>query len=167
MNRYDYKVVNTDAKFSALKHAITYIVLLVAVLTTALVVVFILFELYLRLIACGVSYIVCFAVSFATGKKPFEITYVFTDMSLKIYVKNGKEYAFILKNLVLIKNAEKSDFFKKDIINLSFIENKIILKNALNNDNFNANNVVAEYEGSRYLMIFDDYAKTFLKGVIE
>ena len=163
MNRYDYKVINTDGYFAALRRSILYVVLLLSVISTALVVLFILFELYYNLFVCGAIYLICFIVSFLMGKKTNEYTYSFNDSSLTIASKSGKSVVFLLENVVFVKNAENSDFLSKNIIKKSFIKNRIIVKNALNKDSLNAKSFVIDYEKESYLMTFDEYALTFFQ----
>ena len=164
MNRYDYKVINTDGSFAALRRSILYVAILLSVIATALVVLFILFELYLNLIICAVIYLICFTVAFLMGKRTLEFAYSFTDSSLTIRSKNGKSDVFLLNNLTLIKNAENSDFLSKSIIKKSFIKNRIIVKNALNKDSLDVKSFVVGYENESYIMTFDDYSLTFFKG---
>ncbi|GEM_PF-2234769 len=162
MRSYVYKVINIDASMIALRRSLLYVAILLSVCATALAVLFILFELYFRLFISAAVYLIAFFLQFMAGKIRTVYTYSFNDSLLKIEKGNGKSLEIPYEKIDFIKNADNSEFFKKDIINLTFIKNKIIIKSELNENSFSAKQYILQCENDRYIVTLDEYAIAIL-----
>ena len=160
---YDYRINEVNPSKAFAKRAILYLCILVVTISLALIVLFILFERYLSLIVPAAFILLAGTVIGVMGRKVATYRYSFKERVLEV-VGGGKTIAFELSNVNLIKNAEKSDFFEKGSIILSFIENKIVLKSGLNEDSKSIVSWVVEYEGKRYILALDDYSIALIGG---
>ena len=160
---YDYKIINTDPTLAFIKRMLLYISILSITVALALIVLFILFERYLMLLLPGGIILLAGSIVFLLAKKVTIIEYHFTDRSLRI-IKGRKIFDFTLSEVTIERNAENSDFFKKDIVILSFIKNRIVLKLELNDNTYVVSQQVIRYGESEYLIALDDYAFSRIKG---
>ena len=160
---YDYKIVNIDPSLAFTRRVLLYIALLLATVALALIVLFILFERYWMLFLPGGIIIFAASILFLTARKTSVYQYSLSDKSLK--VSGGRfEQVFLLENLSIIKNAEKSDYIDKAIIKLSFSNRRIVLKSAVTDNSFCFVDYVVSYENKQYLISLDDYALATVKG---
>ena len=160
---YDYKIINVDPSLAFIRRVLLYVALLIGTVALALLVLFILFERYLMLILPAVMIALAILIFFLTSTRTTIYVYSITENSLS--VSGGRhDRAFILKNVILERNAEKSDFIDKSIVKFSFIKRRIALKNAVNDNTANAVDYIISYETKRYLVTLDDYALAIVKG---
>ena len=161
---YDYKVLNTDSTYAFVKRVLLYIAILMMTIALALVVLFILFERYLGLIAPGVMILASALTMFLIGRSVSSFTYRFEKDALT--VSDGRfEVKLPYKEISVERNAEKSDFFDKNIIKLSFIENRIILKNTLNDNSYTPQNMIINHQNRTYVLTLDDYSIALIGGI--
>ena len=160
---YDYKIINVDPSLAFIRRVLLYVALLIGTVALALLVLFILFERYLMLIIPAVMIALAILIFFLTSKRTTIYVYSFTENSLSVTF-GRHDRAFILKNVILERNAEKSDFIDKSIVKFSFIKRRIALKNAVNDNTANALDYIISYENKSYLVTLDDYALAIVKG---
>ena len=160
---YDYKIINVDPSLAFIRRVLLYVALLIGTVALALLVLFILFERYLMLILPAVMIALAILIFFLTSIRTTIYVYSFTENSLS--VSGGRhDRTFILKDVILERNAEKSDFIDKSIVKFSFVKRRIALKNAVNDNTANAVDYIISYETKRYLVTLDDYALAIVKG---
>ncbi|MBQ7501047.1 MAG: hypothetical protein IJT91_09155 [Clostridia bacterium] len=159
---YDYKVINADPAKGFVRRVATYIALLLFVVGLATLVLLLLFERYLSLFISAGFLLASFAIWFFVGRRAVSYGYHFTEEVIEIE-RNGANFVHIkLKDMPIMKNAEKSDFFDKSIINLCFIHSRIISKNAVKYNNLECIYKVIDVDSCRYLLAFDEYALSLI-----
>jgi len=156
--KYGYTVINTDGYAIALKRGVAYVALLAAIIAAALTVLFILFELYLWLILCGSVFLLVLIVFALLGRKSDRFIYTFSEVELIVRAKNGKTVRFDLAKPRDIKIAEKSAFFKKEILELTFNKNRVVMENKTNENSKEVGLYLFSYENKVYLVTLDDYS---------
>lgn len=160
---YDYKVLNTDPTLAFVKRAALYVAILSLTIALALIVLFVLFERYLMLIMPGAMILFFVIVCFLVGRSPSYFSYHFTDKMIEI-AANGRQIAsFFIKDIIVEKNADNSDFFKKNIVKYTFSSNRIIVKTATNNNNSGAQPMLCAIGEKYYVLALDDYALSIIR----
>jgi len=155
---YGYTLKNIDLNQAFLKRSIIYVAILMVTVSIALTILFLLFQLYLWLILSGGLLIVALAMIFLIGRLTSLYSYQFLHDTLVITTGGGKEQRFVLSELSVIRNAEKSDFSSKEIVKYAFLNGVIITKNAVNQNTQTCKSVVVNYQNKDYLLTFDDYS---------
>ena len=159
---YEYTVINADSAIWAVKRAAIYLAILIITISTALVVLYILFERYLSLIACAMLYLFSILTMVVVGRRKDVYTYALSaDGVLTIRIKSGTLEEIDLKCLVLIKNAEYSDFLQKSTIKYAFINSNTVLKNGINKNSNDFKNVVLTDSEHSYILSADNYVLSF------
>ena len=116
------------------------------------------------MIAPGVMILASALTMFLIGRSVSSFTYRFEKDALT--VSDGRsEVKLPYKEISVERNAEKSDFFDKNIIKLSFIKNRIILKNTLNDNSYTPQNMIINHQNRTYVLTLDDYAIALIKGI--
>ena len=159
---YDYKVTNADPAKAFVGRMATYLALLLFVVGLATFVLLLLFERYVSLFISAGFLLASFAIWFFVGRRAVSYGYHFTEEAIEIE-RNGANFVHILlKDMPILKNAEKSDFFDKSIIKLCFIHSRIISKNAVKYNNLECFYKVIDVDLCRYLLAFDEYALSLI-----
>ena len=163
---YDYKIIDVDPNKRFLYRALLYLAILLSTVGVALVILLILFERYLTLILPVAFFLVSAIISILVGKQTKVYSYHFTENALKIEGKNGLISSFDIADLLIIKNASKSDFFDKRILKFAFFKSRIVLKNTLNNNNLSPEYfIVSDNSDRKLLLALDEYALALFGGV--
>ena len=163
---YDYKIIDVDPNKRFLYRALLYLAILLSTVGVALVILLILFERYLTLILPGAFFLVSAIISILVGKQTKVYSYHFTENALKIEGKNGLISSFDIADLLIIKNASKSDFFDKRILKFAFFKSRIVLKNTLNNNSLSPEYFIVSDDSDRKLLLaLDEYALALFGGV--
>ena len=163
---YDYKIIDVDPNKRFLYRALLYLAILLSTVGVALVILLILFERYLTLILPVAFFLVSAIISILVGKQTKVYSYHFTENALKIEGKNGLISSFDIADLLIIKNASKSDFFDKRILKFAFFKCRIVLKNTLNNNNLSPEYfIVSDNSDRKLLLALDEYALALFGGV--
>ena len=124
-NVYSYKVVRIDAGMVALRRMVVYFCILLFIISTALVILFILFERYMALIACGVMYVLSVLVLFISGRGGRSYIYRFSNSSLEI--ENERKDVFVVEpnRPFSLKPADHLDEDDPQIVKYCFRCNKV------------------------------------------
>ena len=160
---YGYRINNVSPTQAFVKRVVLYLCILMMTVALALIVLFILFERYLSLIAPALMISASVLILILMGRKVGSYFYSFGERRL-IVSDRVKTYDFDLDKMIIVRNAEKSDFFDKSIIKLSFIDNKIVLKNNLNENNLSISSQLVSYCGKHYILALDNYSRALMGG---
>ena len=161
---YEYTVVNADTSFLFVKRALLYLAIILATIALALVVLLILFEKYLFLLLPAGMLILSVGTMLLIGRKSTTFFYRFSRDILTVEEKGGKETILPYASLAFLKNAEYFDFITKETVNLSFPNSRIIVKEA-STDRAESIRIGLYSNGDKkYLLAFDDYALTMIRG---
>ena len=160
---YNYTVTDADGYRFALKRTLVYIAFLFVIVSTALFVLFLLFERYKWLILCGCLYACVFLLVLAVGTKNTAFRYDFDGQgNLCLTSKKGKKVIFSIGKFNFEKKAETSDFYKKDTEIYCFPKSRISFRTEETKDAAFKKMIYA-YEGRRILLLLDDYAESLMK----
>ena len=159
---YEYTVVNADSFAWALKRGVIYVAILLLTVATALVVLFILFELYLALFACLGMYVFSIGLILLVGRRKDVFKYVASAEKLTISDRGKVSATFTLKELENVKKAEFSDFLDKKITKFAFPKTKSVIKIASEEGANAFAECIFEYEGKRYILSLDDYMTSII-----
>lgn len=158
---YDYKVIDANGVTSAVKRAVIYLAFLIMVVSFALIVLYILFERYLFLVIPGCGIFFSAFIVFFMGRKNDLFRYSFDERGrLTISTRQGKSFVFDVESFVRIKQAEYSDFRKKEIEKYCFPQSSLFANGA--GKAASAQKILFSYKGKEVILLLDEYAENIM-----
>jgi len=158
---YSYKVVRVNGGMLALRRAIIYFCILLFIVSTALVVLFLLFERYMMLFLCAGMYVLAFFLLFISGRGESCFMYHIGYGVIEIQMEKGERKVFRLTDSTVLRIAVTADEDSSETVKFCFPNNRIVGRNISKEGLFKK--YLLTMNGAQILLLLDTYALVLLQ----
>ena len=156
---YSYKVVRVDGAMLALRRAVIYFCILLFIISTALVILFILFERYLMLLLCFGLYAVDVLLLILSGRGEHYYSYHVTGGVLEIISESGAKRTFSLTDRDVLAPYDGDE--DASVIKYCFPLCRVTARSVTQDNVFKK--YILTVEAEKVMLLLDTYAVVLLQ----
>jgi len=158
---YEYKVIKTEEGPLVIRRIAIYLSILLIVISSAMLILFLLFEKYLQILFCVGAYGVAITVLCLIKGKKSVFSYSFRGETLYVENPDGKVFELPMGGLSFLKYSDDSDELNEEISKYCFADNEISMTNLGGRTSFEK--CIFLFEDKKVLLLMDDYAFTLFQ----
>ena len=145
----------------AIRRMVIYFSILTFLISTALAVLFLLFERYILLTVCAGLYVAGILLLLISGRGAHSFVYRIRPSVLELESESGEKETFIREEESTLRLAERSEEKEGDIVKRCFSANRIAARSVVKDSSFKK--YVFTCGGRRILLLLDEYAVVLLQ----